>query len=66
MKVRKAKKSENSKRRAKEAARQDAHTETIRQRFLSAEQLEGTKTELDIERGHLVQRLRLNLEEQNI
>lgn len=47
-----------------EASRQDARTEAIRQSFLAAEQLEGTKTELDIERGRLVQRLRLNLEEQ--
>ena len=48
----------------KEAARQDAETETIRQRFQAAEQLEGTKTELDIERARLVQRLRRDLDEQ--
>jgi len=48
----------------REASRQDAQTEAIRQRFHAAEQLEGTKTELDIERGRLVQRLRRDLDEQ--
>ena len=47
-----------------EAARQDAETEAIRQRFQAAEQLEGSKTELEIERGRLVQRLRRDLDEQ--
>lgn len=47
-----------------EATRQDAETEAIRQRFQAAEQLEGTKTELEIERARLVQRLRRDLDEQ--
>jgi uncharacterized protein YydD (DUF2326 family) len=48
-----------------EAARQDAETQAIRQRFQAAEQLEGTKTELEIERAQLVQRLRRDLDEQH-
>ncbi len=47
-----------------EAARQDAEMEAIRQRFQAAEQLEGSKTELEIERARLVQRLRRDLDEQ--
>jgi uncharacterized protein YydD (DUF2326 family) len=47
-----------------EAARQEAETEAIRQRFQAAEQLEGSKTELEIERARLVQRLRRDMDEQ--
>jgi uncharacterized protein YydD (DUF2326 family) len=47
-----------------EAARRDAETEAIRQRLQAAEQLEGLKTELEIERARLVQRLRRDLHEQ--
>jgi uncharacterized protein YydD (DUF2326 family) len=47
-----------------EASRQQAETETIRQRFQAAEQLEGASTELEIERARLVQRLRRDLDEQ--
>jgi uncharacterized protein YydD (DUF2326 family) len=49
-----------------EASRQEVKTETIRQRFQAAEQLEGVKTELEIERNRLVQRLRRDLDEQRI
>ena len=48
----------------RDAARQDAETESIRQRFQAAEQLEGSKTELEIERAKLTQRLRMDLDEQ--
>jgi uncharacterized protein YydD (DUF2326 family) len=47
-----------------EAARLEAETEAIRQRFQVAEQLEGSKTELEIERARLVQRLRRDMDEQ--
>jgi uncharacterized protein YydD (DUF2326 family) len=47
-----------------EAGRQEALTEAIRQRFQAAEQLEGSKTELEIERARLVQRLRRDMDEQ--
>lgn len=49
----------------KEASRQDVETEVIRQRFQAAEQLEGTRTELEIERARIMQRLRRDLYEQN-
>ncbi len=48
----------------RESSRQEAATEAIRQRYQAAEQLEGTKTQLDIERGRLVQQLRRDLDEQ--
>jgi uncharacterized protein YydD (DUF2326 family) len=48
------------------ASRQEVETETIRQRFQTAQHLEGSKTELEIDRGRLVQRLRRDLDEQNI
>ena len=47
-----------------EAGRLGAEVESLRQRFESAEQLEGTKNELDIERNRLVLRLRLDFAEQ--
>ncbi|MEE4376251.1 MAG: ABC-three component system protein [Candidatus Competibacteraceae bacterium] len=42
-----------------ETARKEAEVESLRQRFETAEQLEGTKDELDIERKRLTLRLRL-------
>jgi uncharacterized protein YydD (DUF2326 family) len=48
-----------------ELARQEAETESIRQRYIAAEQLEGQKTELDIERGQLLIRLRQDFREQS-
>jgi uncharacterized protein YydD (DUF2326 family) len=48
-----------------EAARQESATEMLRQRFQAAEQLEGVKSELDLERGRLLQRLRRDLAEQH-
>jgi len=47
-----------------ESNRQDAQTESIRQRFQAAEQLEGSKTELEIDRGRLLLRLRRDIDEQ--
>lgn len=47
-----------------EAGRQAATVETLRQRFAAAEQLEGTKNELDIERSRLTLRLRREFSEQ--
>ena len=47
-----------------EAARKEAEVESLRQRFMAAEQLEGTKNELDIERNHLTLRLRRDFDEQ--
>lgn len=47
-----------------EAARQESLTESIRQRFQAAEQLEGLKTELEIDRARIMQRLRRDLFEQ--
>lgn len=41
-----------------EAGRMEATVESLRQRFEAAEQLEGTKNELEIERNHLTLRLR--------
>lgn len=46
-----------------EAARREAEVETLRQRFAAAEQLEGTKNELDIERNRLTLRLRRDFAE---
>lgn len=46
------------------AARKEAEVETLRQRFESAEQLEGTKNELEIERNRLTLRLRRDFAEQ--
>nr|VFJ44042.1 MAG: Uncharacterized protein YydD, contains DUF2326 domain [Candidatus Kentron sp. DK] len=45
-------------------ARKEAEVEALRQRFATAEQLEGEKTELDIERNRLVLRLRRDFEEE--
>jgi uncharacterized protein YydD (DUF2326 family) len=47
-----------------EAGRMEAEVESLRQRFESAEQLEGTKNELDIERNNLTLRLRRDFAEQ--
>lgn len=47
-----------------EVARMEATVETLRQRFESAEQLEGTKNELEIERNRLTLRLRRDFSEQ--
>lgn len=47
-----------------ELSRQEAETEVLRQRFAAAEQLEGRKTELDIERQQLLLRLRQDYREQ--
>jgi uncharacterized protein YydD (DUF2326 family) len=46
------------------AARKDAEVEVLRQRFAAAEQLEGTKNELEIERNRLTLRLRRDFAEQ--
>jgi uncharacterized protein YydD (DUF2326 family) len=47
-----------------ETARKEAEVEILRQRFAAAEQLEGTKNELDIERNRLTLRLRRDFSEQ--
>ena len=47
-----------------EAARMEAMVESLRQRFEAAEQLEGTKNELEIERNRLTLRLRRDFSEQ--
>ena len=47
-----------------EAGRMEATVESIRQRFEAAEQLEGTKNELEIERNRLMLRLRRDFSEQ--
>jgi uncharacterized protein YydD (DUF2326 family) len=47
-----------------EVGRQEAHVESLRQRFEAAEQLEGTKNELEIERNRLTLRLRRDFTEQ--
>jgi uncharacterized protein YydD (DUF2326 family) len=47
-----------------EAARKETEVEALRQRFAAAEQLEGTKNELDIERNRLTLRLRRDFSEQ--
>jgi uncharacterized protein YydD (DUF2326 family) len=46
------------------AARKEAEVENLRQRFEAAEQLEGTKNELEIERNRLTLRLRRDFAEQ--
>lgn len=46
------------------AGRMEAEVESLRQRFESAEQLEGTKNELEIERNRLTLRLRRDFAEQ--
>lgn len=47
-----------------ELGRLESEVETLRQRFEAAEQLEGTKNELDIERNRLMIRLRRDFAEQ--
>ncbi|HZG44563.1 MAG TPA: ABC-three component system protein [Longimicrobium sp.] len=47
-----------------ELTRLEAQTEAIRQRYAAAEQLEGLKTELDIERQNLFRRLQQDYREQ--
>src|SRR5664279_1836226 len=47
-----------------EAARLEATVESLHQRFEAAEQLEGTKNELEIERNRLTLRLRRDFSEQ--
>ena len=46
------------------ATRKEAEVEALRQRFEAAEQLEGTKNELEIERNRLTLRLRRDFAEQ--
>lgn len=46
------------------AARKEAEVENLRQRFEAAEQFEGTKNELEIERNRLTLRLRRDFAEQ--
>jgi uncharacterized protein YydD (DUF2326 family) len=48
-----------------ETGRMESDVESLRQRFESAEQLEGTKNELEIERNRLTLRLRRDFAEQN-
>lgn len=48
-----------------ESSKQAALVESLRQRFEAAETLEGTKTELDIERNQLMLRLRRDFSEQS-
>lgn len=48
-----------------EAGRLEAKVESLRQRFEAAEQLEGTKNELEIERNRLTLRLRRDFSEQS-
>lgn len=47
-----------------EHARAEAETEALRRRFAAAEQLEGKKTELEIERTRLLRRLQQDYSEQ--
>lgn len=47
-----------------ETGRREAEVESLRQRFEAAEQLEGTKNELEIERNRLTLRLRRDFAEQ--
>lgn len=47
-----------------ETSRMGADVESLRQRFAAAEQLDGTKTELEIERNRLTLRLRRDFSEQ--
>jgi len=49
-----------------EAGRMEAEVESLRQRFEAAEQLEGMKNELDIERNILTLRLRRDFAEQKV
>lgn len=49
-----------------EQSRVEAETENLRQRFFAAEQLEGQKTEFEIERSKLLVRLRQDYQEQEI
>lgn len=49
-----------------EAGRMEATVESLRQRFDAAEQLEGTKNELEIERNRLTLRLRRDFAEQRM
>ncbi len=49
-----------------EAGRMEAAVESLRQRFEAAEQLEGTKNELEIERNRLTLRLRRDFAEQRM
>jgi uncharacterized protein YydD (DUF2326 family) len=49
-----------------EAGRIEATVESLRQRFEAAEQLEGTKNELEIERNRLTLRLRRDFSEQRL
>ncbi|MBE3039530.1 MAG: DUF2326 domain-containing protein [Chloroflexi bacterium] len=49
-----------------EVGRLEANVESLRQRFASAEQLEGTKNELEIERNRLALRLRRDFSEQKV
>jgi len=49
-----------------ELARKEAELETIRQRFKAAEQLEGLKAELEIDRQKIFLRLQQNYQEQNL
>lgn len=49
-----------------EAGRLEATVESLRQRFEAAEQLEGTKNELEIERNRLTLRLRRDFSEQRV
>ena len=48
-----------------ELTRLEVETATLRDRYAAAEQLEGEKTELDIERGQLLLRLRQDFREQS-
>jgi uncharacterized protein YydD (DUF2326 family) len=48
----------------REHTRLDATVESLKHRYRSAQQLEGSKVDLDIERRQLESRLRLNLQEQ--
>jgi len=48
-----------------EAGRMEAQVESLRQRFQAAEQLEGTRNELEIERNRLTLRLRRDFGEQS-
>ena len=47
-----------------ELSRVEAEAETLRRRFVAAEQLEESKTEMEIERGQLLLRLRQDYHEQ--
>jgi len=49
-----------------ESGRMEASVESLRQRFEAAEQLEGTKNELEIERNRLTLRLRRDFAEQGV